>query len=131
MSGNHLFLSLHDGFIEGGWPMYPVLIFGLLLLTAAWRYMRQPEERHLPLLRSLGSATLASGFLGTVLGVIHTLEAIHQVPLELTLRIALLGLGESLNNLALALLLFVLASVIRSVGTLRAEDRRAQSSGQE
>lgn len=115
--------ALSDSFHEGGWPMYPVLILGTLLVIAAVRYATTAERRHLPVLRNLNFVTLTFGVLGSVLGMIHCLNAMSQVPNELVVKISLLGLGESINNLALALLMMVLAGLFTTVGALRASDR--------
>lgn len=115
--------ALSDSFHEGGWPMYPVLILGILLVIAAGRYATTAERRHLPVVRNLNFVTFSFGFLGTVLGMIHCLSAMSQVPNELVVKISMLGLGESINNLALALLMMVLAGLFTTVGALRASDR--------
>lgn len=115
--------AMIEAFHEGGWPMFPILILGLLLVIAAVRYTLAPEARHLQVVRSMASVTFLFGCLGTLLGVIHTLSAIHQLPHEMVIKISLLGFGESINNLALALLLMVFAGLFTAVGALRASDR--------
>lgn len=122
MCKNHVFAMLQESFHEGGWPMYPILVFGLLLLVAAGRYALRPEQRQLPLLRSLGYVNLVGGLLGTTLGVIHTLSWMSVVPLEKVVQTALLGLGESLNNIALSLWMLFLAGILATIGALRAGD---------
>jgi hypothetical protein len=114
--------------MEGGWPMYPILVLGILLLAGAFRYLKQPDGQKLPLLCILGILTLVMGGFGTVLGVIHTLTALHSVPPDLVIRIALQGLGESLNDLSLALMMIIAAGVLASVGALRAEEAQATES---
>ena len=114
--------TLAEAFHEGGWPMFPILILGILLIIAAARYAMQPEARQLLVVRSLGKVTLGFGVLGSVLGMIHCLGAMGQVPTDKVLMFALLGLGESINNLALALVLGVLAGLFTTVGALRAVD---------
>ncbi len=117
--------SLIDAFHEGGWPMFPILILGILLIIAAGRYAMQPEARQLLVVRSLGKVTLGFGVLGSVLGMIHCLGAMGQVPTDKVVMITLLGLGESINNLALALVLGVIAGLVTTVGALRAVDEPA------
>lgn len=119
----NLTTALSDSFHEGGWPMYPVLILGLLLVVAAARYAMTAEARHLPVVRNLSSVTLTFGVLGSVLGMIHCLSSMHSVPNELVVKISLLGLGESVNNLGLALLMMVFGGLFTTVGALRASDR--------
>lgn len=115
--------AMIEAFHEGGWPMFPILILGVLLVIAAVRYCMTPEARNLQVVRSMASVTLLFGLLGTLLGMIHCLGAIHQLPHEMVVKITLLGLGESVNNLALALLLMVFAGLFTAVGALRASDR--------
>lgn len=115
--------SLAEAFHEGGWPMFPILIVGILLIIAAGRYAMQPDARQLLVVKSLGKVNLAFGVLGSVLGMIHCLGAMGQVPTDKVLTITLLGLGESINNLALALVLGILAGLVATVGALRATDQ--------
>ena len=117
--------SLTEAFHEGGWPMFPILIVGILLIIAAGRYAVQPEARQLLVVRSLGKVTLGLGVLGSVLRMIHCLGAIGQLPSDMVTKITLLGLGESINNLALALILGILAGLVTTVGALRALDAPA------
>jgi uncharacterized BrkB/YihY/UPF0761 family membrane protein len=98
--------------------MYPTLVFGVLMIGVSLVYARRPERRFIPLQISLGIVTLVSGSLGFVTGFIKSLEAIHQVP-EDRRFIWLIGLGESLNNVALALTLVVIAVLVISVGAVR------------
>lgn len=108
-----------DGaFRSGGWGMYPTLVFGLLMIAASVAYAFKPERRLVPLQISLGIMTLVAGSLGFVTGLIKSLGAIHQVPADQRF-IWLIGLGESLNNVALALTLVMLGALAISVGALR------------
>jgi hypothetical protein len=88
------------------------------MIGAAIPYALKPDRRFVPLQVSLGIMTLVAGSLGFVTGLIKSLGAIHQVP-EGQRFIWLIGLGESLNNVALALALVVLAAAVISVGALR------------
>jgi hypothetical protein len=109
---------MREAFHLGGVGMYPTLVFGLLMMAAALAYARRPEARFIPLQISLGIMTLAGGSLGFIGGLMKSLDAIKDVP-ESNRFIWLLGLGESLNNLGLALALIVLSALIASLGTLR------------
>lgn len=115
--------SLSEAFHEGGWPMFPILILGILLIIAAGRYAAEPDARQLLVVRSLGKVTLGFGVLGSVLGMIHCLGALGQLPSDMVTKITLLGLGESINNLALALIFGILAGLVTTVGALRAVDQ--------
>ena len=107
-----------EAFHQGGWGMYPTALFGLLLLAASIRYAFSPDKRFVPLQVSLGIITLTSGGLGFVTGMIKSLSAIGEVTAEQR-WIWLLGMGESLNNVALALLLVTVGSIAAGVGAMR------------
>jgi hypothetical protein len=98
--------------------MYPILIIGLIFVISAIRYAAAPERRHLALLGGLGLSTLLCGLGGTTMGLIASLGALDRVAADQR-WIVLLGLGESLNNLALALVLLLLGSLIASAGAYR------------
>ncbi len=107
-----------EHFREGGWGMFPTLGFGLLMLAVAVRYATRPERRYVPLLLGTGVLTLSSGALGFVTGLITTFRYIGQVRPDQR-YLAIIGIGESLENVAFALVFAVLASLIVSVGAWR------------
>lgn len=109
---------MFEAFHEGGWGMIPTTVFGLLMVAASVRYALSPERRFVPLQISLGILTLAGGGLGFVTGMIKSFGAMSQVEPDKR-WIWMLGTGESLNNLALALLLVTLGAIASSVGALR------------
>jgi hypothetical protein len=100
--------------------MYPTAVLGLALLVVAVRYARRPQRRLLPLMASLGLVTLLAGALGFVTGVIATLSAAaaggFQAPPHV---VAMEGVAESLHNLALALVISVVAGLAATVGAYR------------
>ena len=107
-----------EAFRLGGWAMFPTLVVGLLLLAAAARYAVKPEARWVPLQIALAVLTLTSGLLGCVSGVIVTIRHLSELPTDRT-GVMAIGVGESLNNIALALLLLMLAALLTSVGAVR------------
>jgi hypothetical protein len=116
-------------FREGGWGMFPTLVFGLLLLGVAVKYAVSPEKRFVPLLTGLGVLTLASGALGFVTGLITTCTAIgggrfSDMP---DVRISIVGFGESLNDFAFALIFIVLAAIAGSFGAWRLSSELSSS----
>ncbi len=109
-------------FREGGWGMIPTAICGLLLLAVAIRGAISPSEGSLPRQISLGVLTLTFGGLGFVTGLMKSVSFIQEVG-EDKRWIWLVGLGESLNNLVLALGLVALAAIVTSVAMVRAPAR--------
>jgi hypothetical protein len=107
-----------EAFHMGGWGMFPTATFGLLLVAAALRYALTPERRLVPLVISLGLLTCASGGLGFVTGLIKSALAIEGAGPDKR-WIWVLGMGESLNNVALALALSTIAALAASIGALR------------
>jgi hypothetical protein len=110
---------MSDFFVAGGWGMYPTLLAGLGLLVASVLYARNPDRRYVPLMLSLGVFTLIAGGLGFVTGLMVCLrnysgEAAGQDPILIAY-----GLQESLHNIALALLLSMIAALFASVGAWR------------
>src|SRR3954451_21242192 len=98
---------MKEAFIDGGFGMFPTAIFGVLTVLAAVAYAIRPERRFVPLQVSLGIMTLVAGGLGFTTGMIKSLGGLHMADAEKR-WLWLLGMGESLNNIALALGLIVL-----------------------
>jgi hypothetical protein len=107
-----------EAFKMGGWGMFPTLIFGLLMVGASVRYAISPERRFVPLQITLGIMTLVAGGLGFVTGTIKSFLAMGEVTAD-NRWIWMLGLGESLNNVALALALIALGTLAATVGAYR------------
>jgi hypothetical protein len=109
-------------FRDGGWGMYPTLLFGVLMVGVSVKYAVSPEKRFLPLLFGLGIATLSSGGLGFVTGLIVTAKAVQgEGSMETGTRaiISLYGLGESLSNVAFALGFVTLAALASCFGGVK------------
>jgi hypothetical protein len=108
-----------DFFAAGGWGMYPTLIFGFLLISVLGLYVLRGEDR----LRRLGAplwvATIASGVLGTAVGICNTVHYAMAQPREEQLSLLAMGTEESLHNLVLALLVTMVGALIACLGVLR------------
>jgi hypothetical protein len=104
--------------------MYPTAVFGVCLVAVSLVYAVRPERRFVPLLVSSGLLTLFAGGLGFVTGVIKSFGAIDGEPPDRR-WIALLGVGESLHNIGLALVLVVFACLAAALGGLRVALNRA------
>lgn len=111
-------MLLLEAFRFGGWPMYPTLILGVFLVVAAARQALQSGSA--PLVANLRLATLLSGLLGSTMGMIHSLQGLGGLrPDQPHGKYALIGLGESINNIALALIMILIATLLLSLGAFR------------
>lgn len=106
-------------FSEGGWTMYPTMLFGLLTLCVSALIAARPERRFVPLLVSLGSLSLFSGFLGTMWGLTGMVKAFENAAPEDTRTIMTACATQALNSLLLAALLVTLSLVGASLGAVR------------
>ena len=104
-------------FRDGGWGMYPTLVCGLVLLAAALKYALRPERRFVPLLVALNLLTLSAGALGFVSGVITTARHLDEVRETQSALVAFLGIGESLNNVGMALMFVTAGAIAVTLGT--------------
>lgn len=107
--------KLVEQFCMGGWGMWPTMIFGLIFAAISIRYAVSPNKRQIPLIVSLGVLTLSSGLLGFTTGLITTAHFYTQ-ELNADPRIPWQGFGESLNNVAFALIFTTFAAVAVTIG---------------
>ncbi len=107
-------------FRDGGMGMYLILLFGFPLIAWSMLYALRPERRQIPLLASLGLATLISGALGFSTGLMMTFRYIQKVPQPEQLTISALGFAESITNVILSLMLLAASALLVSVGAFRA-----------
>jgi hypothetical protein len=113
-----------DGFktfiIEGGWGMFPTMIFGAFLVGGSVLYLIRPEKKAvLPVLLCFAALVLGSGVLGTTMGLINTLHYVTKDGVEERMRIFGVGTAESLNNMVLAFILLVKGMLLTTVGVVR------------
>lgn len=99
---------------EGGWPMWPVLAFGLVSIVIALSYAFAPRRELLPLVIGFAVATVMMGCVGTALDIQQTMrvpgDALHAIPV---------GVRESLNTTVLAFGIATLDSLIATIGAYR------------
>jgi hypothetical protein len=100
----------------GGWGMYPTTIFGLVLIIAAVKFAANPSARTHAAIKAMSVVVAFSGLLGFVTGCIKTFLAAGEAA---RFDLALVGIGESLNNISLALCMLVLAWIGVAVGSAR------------
>ena len=105
-------------FMLGGFAMWLTLVFGILTIVAAARYAARPSRAYVPLTLSLGVMTCLSGGLGFVTGLVKSLSLLPRVSPD-ERWIWMVGLGESLVNVAFALALVALATLAMIAGTWR------------
>lgn len=106
-------------FEEGGFGMYPTLLFGFLLAgSAALTAFR--SSRYWSLSAVLAAVTLASGALGMAMGVINTFRFVIRMSEGDVLRAAATGLAESTNNIVLALVIVIVSGLVAAWPALKA-----------
>jgi hypothetical protein len=110
---------MREAFHQGGWGMYPTTIVGLFVIIAAARYAMQPDRRRLAIVRTLSVLTFLVATLGFVTGVIRTFISAAGVDVHELGGCVVAGVGESLNNLGLGLVLLVIATLATVVGRVR------------
>ena len=117
-------------FVEGGFGMYPVLIFGLVMLAAAARYAVDPERPRLRLVGALGlvlaTTTVHAVFMDVAAVFHHVADPALTPDAELT-RTVFVGLMESTRPGALGGAMLSLALVIATVGVARAGQRELRA----
>jgi len=111
--------AMWEHFRDGGWGMFPTLVFGLILVVVSIRYALSPRQRDVPLMISLAVLTFVSGALGFVSGVMTTFHFVAEGGLkgEEATAITLQGVAESLNNVGFALMLLTLATMSAAYGS--------------
>lgn len=113
-------------FTEGGWTMVPTMLFGLLTLGVSALIAVRPERRFVPLLVSLGSLSLFSGFLGTMWGLTGMVKAFENAAAADVRAIMTACATQALNSLLLAALLVTLSLIGASLGALRVARSRPE-----
>lgn len=104
-----------EAFRLGGWGMYPTAIAGLVLIFCALRYASTPDAMRALVVRRLSMLTFLVGALGTVAGVIKSCTSAEPA----LLGSVVIGIGESLNCLGLALVTLVIAGIATTIGAAR------------
>jgi hypothetical protein len=107
-----------EAFRIGGWGMWPTLFFGLVMIAVALVYAVRADRNLSGLVRITVWMTLVAGCLGFLTGLIRSCLAISEVPAD-DRYIVVIGFGESLSNVVLALVLIMPALIITSVGIWR------------
>jgi hypothetical protein len=111
---------MQEAFHHGGWGMFPTLFFGVILNVAAIQFARQANRPRLRLIKSLGLLTVLAGMLGFTAGCIKSFTSLGSYEGSDGHIAALIGVGESANNLGLAMAMLVIAAIAVSIGVARA-----------
>lgn len=121
---------LSNAIHEAGWPVFPVLGFGLAALVLAAGYVRNPRESTAELVRNLSVVTLLLGVFGTVLGLQHSIAYIHELPADQR-WIVWVGLRETLHNLNFAIVVLVPTLLLYTAGSFRRRQLAEAAGGED
>jgi CDP-diglyceride synthetase len=105
--------------------MWPTLFFGTIALGLALRHAVAPKKELLPLILGIGSATIFSGWLGMTVGIMTTLRYAKDHPPPEQTTITMIGISESMQNIALALIMAILVAMATGVGSWRVRSSAA------
>ena len=108
---------------HGGITMFPTTLFGFILVALALSFVIRPHRHQLTRILAFGATTLVCGLLGCSVGLIMTFRFIRQLEPSEQFSVAAMGVAESLNNVVLALLIVLIASVVTCVGSLRLKSK--------
>ena len=108
-----------EAFHLGGWGMYPTSIVGLVTIFIAFMYARDPDRRRYAIVKTLSIVVLLTSVLGFIVGTMKTFLGTADLPSNEAPHVALVGVGESLNNVALGLCILVLTWIMVAIGASR------------
>lgn len=108
-----------EKFIEGGWGMWAIALFGVFGLVLALRYAARADARLRPSVESLARATLFFALSGFTTGIVATGDFVASHPEEPLGATIFQGVKESANNLALGFTLLALIHLAMAVGRRR------------
>ena len=108
-----------EAFRLGGWGMYPTTIVGLVAMFSALMYARDPDRRRYAVVKTLSIVVLLTSVLGFIVGTMKTFIGTMDLPAHEAPHVALIGVGESLHNVALGLCILVVTWIMVAVGAAR------------
>jgi len=108
-----------EAFHLGGWGMYPTTIVGLVVIFTAFLYARDPDRRRYAIVKTLSILVLLTSVLGFIVGTMKSFLATMDIPSAEASHYALVGVGESLHNVALGLCVLVVTWIMVAVGASR------------
>ena len=108
-----------EAFRLGGWGMYPTLFVGIVLVITAFRFAAGPARGRLHTIIGLGVLTFLVSCLGFVTGVIKTMISAGEIDPNAPGHVVIIGIGESLRNVGLGLMVLVVATIAVVIGLSR------------
>jgi hypothetical protein len=118
-------------FVEGGWGMWPVTVFGLITVWAAGRYAHDLQPFRLRFTLVMAVVVIISAFNAVITGmemVLWYVEDRARTPDEDFARTLVTGIKEASRAAPLAGVLLTLAAVLVAVGIYRAGRREMSKS---
>jgi hypothetical protein len=109
-------------FMEGGWGMWAILIFGVTTVGAAIRFAARPQRGQIAFIAAMGLTTLVSTAHATwtdLGAVFNALSDDKRVPDATMSRVLMEGLKECTRPGAFGGALLTLACLLVAVGVLR------------
>jgi hypothetical protein len=117
--------TMRTVFIEGGWSMFVVVVFGLISLATAAFYAARPDAKHEGFLRWMSWATFWAIMVGFCTDFSATFHAAARIEdLNTRSRIVIEGSGESLSPGILGFALLALTALLTAVGRRRLDGRK-------
>jgi hypothetical protein len=115
--------SFSEFMVEGGWGMWPVLLFGLVCLGAGVRFAVRPHRRWLAFAGAMWLTVLTAVTHAVVTNVTSVFRFLGGPPEALegqATRVLFIGLKESLRPGVLGGLFLTLTALALAIGAFRA-----------
>jgi hypothetical protein len=108
---------------DGGFPVIPLLLFGLTAMAFAVRFAMAPSQRVLRTTLALCAATLLTSINGIFAAIAavghHAPEYVKAHPGESLSEVVLLGVGEAMSPGILGFTILSLTALILALGVYR------------
>ena len=105
---------------DGGWGMWPILVFGLLAIVSAARFAWRGEHRLAGFIRWMAMTTVTSSLLAFSADMHAVFNyLIHEAAPDDRLKILLEGMREASNSLSFGLILLTLTCLLVAIGYRR------------